>query len=285
MFRTFSQSWSLVKASYSVLRADKELMLFPIMSGIALILVSIAFFAPLIVIGWIGDVAEGQTANILGYVVLFLYYVATYFVMIFSNTAIVGAALKRLRGEDPTFADGFNIAMQNSGKILGFAIISATVGLILQAIRDRVEGIAGEILAAIGGAAWNLATFLVIPVIVAEGVGPIEALKRSAAMLRRTWGEQIVGNFSIGLVMTLLTLAGLIPGFILLVLATSALGVIGLILVGIPLALFVLTMMAVGSTLSGIYVAAVYNYANPQPAPAQNPFFSQDLLQGAFRHK
>lgn len=270
----FSRGLDLVKASFGVLRADKELLIFPVVSGIALFLVSIAFLIPTFVAGIIDKEGVGAA----GYVVLFFYYLVVYTIGIFSSTAIVGAAMMRLKGQDPTVQDGINIAKSHFVDILGYAAISAVVGMILRAIEER-SGLIGDIVAGIIGAAWSIATFLVVPIMIVEGIGPVEAIKRSASLLKQTWGEQIAGNFSIGIIFMLLFLVVLIPGILMLMVAAS-ISVVLAILVGIVLAMAIAALIAIQSAVSGIFTAAVYLYAtNTVPS---NPYFSQDMLQGAF---
>jgi hypothetical protein len=201
-------SWRLVKASAAVLRADKELIVFPIASGAALLLVTATFAFPLWASGYFDRFDEGG-ANVGAYVVAFLFYLVQYVVVTFANAALVGAALIRLRGGDPTLADGLRIAWSRAGVILGYSLIGATVGVILRAIQERA-GIVGQVAAGIVGIAWGLVTFLVVPVLVVEQIGPIEAIRRSGALLKRTWGEQIVGNFGVGLAMLVVSLGALV---------------------------------------------------------------------------
>ncbi|MBI5930038.1 MAG: hypothetical protein HY862_12060 [Chloroflexi bacterium] len=270
----FSRGLDLVKASVGVLRADKELLIFPIISAIAIFLVSIGFIIPSFLAGAI----DKDGIGVAGYIVLFFYYLVVYTIGIFSSTAIVGAAMMRLKGQDPTVQDGINIAKSHLGDIIGYAAISAIVGMVLRAIEER-SGLIGDIVAGIIGAVWSIATFLVVPVMIVEGLGPIEAIKRSASLLKQTWGEQIAGNFSIGIVFMLLFLVVLIPGIILLMIAAS-ISVVLAVLVGIVLAMAIAALIAIQSAISGIFTAAVYLYAtNTVPS---NPYFSQDVLQSAF---
>lgn len=281
MFRSFSRSIELVKTSFGILRQDKEMLLFPIMSMIGLAMVSIVFFVPTYAAGLLDSAGGGESTNPLLFIIAFLYYVVAYYIMIFANAAVVGAAMMRLRGEDPTFSDAFNIAMSRSGKIFGWAVISATVGMILQAMRDNSNGLSRFVVSLIG-AAWNIATFLVVPVLVVENLSPIDAIKRSGSLLKRTWGEQIVGNFGIGLVMFLIALVGGIPLFLLTTAAFSIAPALG-ILVGIVFALYIFAVMAISTAVSGIFTAAVYAYATQ--TPVQSHIFDPNLVQGAFRAK
>nr|NIV28680.1 hypothetical protein [Anaerolineae bacterium] len=268
------------KASAAVLRADKELIVFPIVSTIGVLIVTASFALPMVLAGLFDALFEGR-AQILGLVVGFLFYVVQYFVIIFANSALVGAALIRLRGGDPTVGDGFRIAMAHLGTILGYALVSATVGMILRWLSERGKAL-GRIASSIGGLAWNLATYLVVPVLVIEDVGPLEAVRRSANLLKKTWGEQIVGNFSIGLIFGLLTVLVIllaVPTFVFVASTNSA------ALIALAAVFFVLILVFMGlisSTLNGIYVAAVYRYAAEGEASG---FFSEEMVQGAFRLK
>jgi MFS family permease len=278
MFAKIRNSWALIKASAGVLRADKELIVFPIVSAIGVLVVTASFALPMLLAGFFDALFEGRS-QVLGIVVGFVFYVVQYFVIIFANSALVGAALIRLRGGDPTVGDGFRIAMAHLGTILGYALVSATVGMILRWLSERGKTL-GRIASSIGGLAWNLATYLVVPVLVIEGVGPLEAVKRSANLLKKTWGEQIVGNFSIGLIFGLLTVLVVllgIPTFVFIA-STNSVAIIALAAV-----LFVLILVFLGlisSTLNGIYVAAVYRYAAEGEASG---FFSEEMVRGAFR--
>jgi hypothetical protein len=245
--------------------------------------VFVVFAIPMAAVGVFENISNGGEPGTFGYILAFLYYLAMSFVVIFSNSALVGAAMIRLRGGDPTVGDGFRIAMDHVGQIFGYALISATVGMILRWLRER-GGLAGQIVAWLGNLAWGLATYLVIPVLVVEGIGPVEAIQRSAGLLKRTWGEQIVGNFSISLIFGLLGfVAALLIGLPLILIA-AATGSAFVVVLAVGIVVIVIAAIAlVGSTLNGIYVAALYRYAvegevNPQ-------YFRPELVEGAFRAK
>jgi len=279
MFDRLSRSWELTKASFGVLSADKELLVFPLLSGLASILVLLTFAVPAILAG-LGDRAVGgdHGARILGGIVAFLFYVTQYFVIFFCNTALVGAALIRLRGGDPTVADGFRIAFSRLSSILGYAVIAATVGMLLRALSKK-GGTVGRIVSSLVGLAWGLATYLVVPVLVVEGVGPIEAVKRSASYLKRTWGEQLAGNLGMGAVFGLLSFGVVLLGIGGIV-AAAALG--SGVLAGVVVGAMVLAFLAialVSSALGGIYSAAVYRYAAEGEAGS---FFPAALVKDAF---
>lgn len=280
MFQKFSNSWALVKASAAVLRADKELMVFPAISAALSVLVLITFAVPSVLAG-LFDAGADSGVPVAGYVVGFLFYVVQYFVIFFCNTALVGAALIRLRGGDPTVADGFRIASSRLGPIMGYALIAATVGMILRSLSER-SGVLGKIVISLVGLAWNLATFLVVPVLAAENVGPIEAVKRSGAYLRKTWGEQIVGNAGMGAVFGVMTFGSILLGLILFIAAALTESTALMALVGVGLVVTLVGLALISATLGGIYAAALYRYASDGDV---GTFFSPDMVKGAFQRK
>lgn len=283
MFDRLSRSWELVKASWNVLLSDKELLIFPIISFIGSVFVSILFAIPFFTVGITQNVRgdEDLPVNIAGYILLFLFYVVLYTVIFFCNTALVGAAMIRLKGGDPTVGDGFEIASKRINHILGYALISATVGVILRALSER-GGIVGQIASSLVGMAWNVATFLVVPVLVVEDIGPIEAVKRSGSLLKKTWGEQIIGNLGMGTVFGLIFFILFIVFFGLLFAAigTESGAAIALVLIA-AVATFVLLGL-VSSTLQGIYQAAVYRFAMGDDVSG---FFDPAMVQAAFKPK
>jgi len=275
-----TNSWNLVKASWAVLRADKELIIFPIIAFIGSIIVTITFIVPMALTRMFDGLSDGRGTQVTTYVFAFLFYLVQYTVVIFSNSALVGAATIRLKGGDPTVGDGLRIASQHFGTIVGYALVSATVGMILRAIAER--GVLGRIVSSLFGMAWNIITYLAVPVLVLENVGPIEAVKRSGALLKKTWGEQIAGNFGMGAVFGLIFL-GLFLVFIPAVVAVASTNSVGLVI--FVIAGFVLLLIGLGlfsSALGGIYTAAVYQYATTGEA---GEFFDANLVQNAFRTK
>ena len=279
MFQTFSRSLELAKASLRVLRSDKELLIFPLISFVALVIVTLSFAVPFFLTGAITDAADGKV-NIAGAILAFLFYLVTYTVTFFFNTALVGAAMIRLDGGDPTVRDGFRIAMSRLPQILVYALIAATVGMILRWINERA-GIVGQIVAGIIGFAWGIATYLVVPVLVIENVGPVAAIKRSASLLRKTWGEQLVGNFGIGLIFGLLALLVLVIG-VALIYALAQVSVILAVVAVVATVLIVGAIALVGAAASGIFTASLYRYAT-QGDPG--PVFRGETIAAAFKPK
>lgn len=281
MFQRISNSWQLAKASAQVLRADKELLIFPLVSFIGLLLVTATFAIPTFLAGVFDSIATESGIPIVGYIIAFLFYLTQYFVIFFANTALVGAAMIRLDGGDPTVGDGFRIAMKHSVNILGYALIAATVGVILRFLSERAGWI-GSFVASLIGLGWNLATYLVVPVLVMEELGPVDAIKRSGTLLKKTWGEQIVGNVGIGTIFTLFTFAVILLAIPFFILAISTESIAIIILTIVLVVLTLATLGLISSALTGIYTAAVYRYAVNGDA---GRYFDKTLIANTFRQK
>ena len=274
MFDKFSRSWDLVKASASVLRSDKELMLFPVISGLVTLVVLATFLVPMFALRIFAD-GIGLGGAVFG----FLFYFVQYSVMIFFNCALVGAAMIRLDGGDPSLADGFNAAKARLPSILGYAAIAATVGVLLQGMKSRDNNFIVRLVGSGLGAAWTLASFLVVPVLVSRDIGPIDALKESVGLLKRTWGENAIGNVGIGAAFGLITFLFLLVGAGLTLVAYQASLALA-VGVGVIFLLGVLLLGIYQAALSGVYSAALYRYAVSREAPAA---FRGAMLEDAFR--
>jgi hypothetical protein len=287
---TFSRSISLVKASWGVLRQDKELILLPAISSITSMLCVAPFFAAAFLLTAEQTVTStttqtGTTSNFtmspVGYVFLFIAYLIGAYVTIFFQTALVLAANDRLTGGSPTLGTALAGAWSNAGRILPWAIISATVSVVLQAIQERA-GIIGRIVIGIVGLAWTLVTLLVLPILVIEQVGVKEAFTRSATAFKKTWGENVVGNGGIGVVVMLIMLGGLLVLSPVLIVGISSDSVPVIALGALLLLIWVILVSVFGAALNGVFRTALYRYAVLGEEPAG---FSHDQIAGAFKPK
>ena len=258
-------SFQLVGQSYQVLMRDKELMVLPLISGVimAAVVASFAF-------GFGLDESSVERYRPEVYLPIFLMYVVTYAVGIFFQAAVVAGATERMNGGDPTVASALAAAGRRLGPILLWAVVAATVGMVLRAIQDRV-GFVGKIIAGLIGAAWSLATFFVVPVLVLEDHSIGESFTRSLGVFKKTWGETVVGETSLGAAaicawVTLVAIVGLL---------SYVIGVMAVVvfLVG------AICLMVFFSALQGVYVASLYRYATQGLAPSG---FDKTLLDRAF---
>jgi len=262
----------LAKASWEVLKADKELLLLPVMSGIATLIVAGTFIAAIFVNG---GIEAAEAPGPVEYIMLFLLYVVLAFITIFFNAALVHAADDRLQGYDPTLATALRGATERLNRILPWALVSATVSIILRSIEERA-GFLGRIVIGLIGMAWSLVTFLVLPILVIEDVSVTEALRRSTGLFKKTWGENVAAQVGFGLLGVVLVLPA-IPVLFLAFLSGS-----GTVIVITAVAAFVWFAMVgiVITALNGIFQTALYRYATDGTVPGR--FFSERSMATAF---
>lgn len=269
---TFSRCFGLVKESFSVLKKDKELMLFPVISGVAGIILLVSFLVMLF-----SASVLGEAGSLISYPATFLYYVLSYFTILFFNTGLIACANIRLNGGDPKFRDGIDIALKNVGKIFVWALISATIGVILRWLSEK-SGFIGRIVIGLIGMAWSLLTFFVLPVMIFEKVSVMDSVKKSGALFKKTWGENVVGQFSMGFAFFILGLLGIIPlvmGFL-----SAISGSIPLMIIFIGIAfLYWLVLGILNASLSGIFLTALYKYASTGIVAGG---FSEESIKGAY---
>jgi hypothetical protein len=249
------RGWKLAKMSLSIIRKDKEILIFPILSA----LITVMILASFIVAMFLSGDATGSSgdAPYWTFVVFFAaFYFIAFFVSIFFNAAVIGCATIRMNGGDPTVSDGLRIAGENIKQILLWAIFAATVGLILRAIQQRV-GLIGKILIGGLGVAFSIATYFVVPVFIYEKLGPWASLKRSVSILKTTWGEALVANFGLGLIFVLFGLLGIVPILIGVAIMSFWSVVVGVIIAVV----YWLVLGVIASAAGSVLLAALYRYA------------------------
>src|SRR5215467_11402241 len=280
----FSRTWQLVKQSFVILRSDKQLMLFPILSAVSCLIVTaiIATGGTLLIMPSITTAAAAgerfqPNHSPMFPIGMFTMYVANYFIIVFFNVALVGVANSRLMGGNWTFRDGIELAWARKGTILQWAFVTATVGMILRTVEERM-GLIGRIVMRMIGVAWALACYFVVPVLAFEDLSPLAAVKRSSKLFRDTWGEKVIGGLSFSLVSLVLML----PAFGLWFAAIVLGGVKGMLAGFALLILYILVLSAMMSAVQGIFNAALYRYACFKQVPAG---FDADLVRSAWTPK
>ncbi|MBY0524177.1 MAG: hypothetical protein K2R98_12300 [Gemmataceae bacterium] len=283
MFQKISNSFALATSSARLLWQEKQLLIFPFVSGLACLLVVASFCIPFIAHPALLDFPKDAQGDVQlpfwVYPALFSFYFVTYFVVIFFNSALISCAVLRFNGQEATLGDGLSIAVNRLPQILAWALVSATVGFLLKLVESAHERI-GEIVSALLGTAWSVMTYFVVPVLVVEKVGPIDAIQRSLSLLKKSWGEALVGQAGLGIFMFVLMLPAILL-VVLGVLALQAAPALGIALFVLA-ALYFLVWSAVGPALNGIFLAALYQYATTGSAPNG---FDQQVMATAFAPK
>jgi Family of unknown function (DUF6159) len=284
MWNRISNGWALAGDSWQLLWQDKKLIVFPLISGTCSFFVILAFCVPFLanpeLLDFPRDAQGHRQVPLWAYAALFAFYFVNYFVIIFFNSALISCAVLRFNGQEASLSDGLAVAASRLPQILAWALVSATVGFLLKLI-ERAHNSVGEFVSAILGTAWSVITYFVVPVLVVEKVDPFTAVQRSIALLKKSWGESLVGQIGIGLIMFLL----LVPAILLFLMGlmffandVAALGIAVMVL-GV---VYFLIWAAVGPAIHGIFLAALYQYASSGTAP---PGFDQRALSGAFAPK
>jgi hypothetical protein len=268
--------WMLAKLSWRVLMLDKELVVFPLLSGLSCVLVLAGFAGGAWSLGLVqveGQAEVQEAPDQLAFAAFFAWYFVNYFVILFFNSALIACAIIRFQGGDPTVRDGLRAAGERIAQIAAWALVASTVGVLLRVLEDRV-GFAARIVVAVLGAAWTIAAYFVVPVLVVEKLGPIEAFRRSTSIIRETWGESLASNIGIGAIAMFIALLVMIAGGVAtgMLYAQTQNGAVALAAIGVTLLLLILITLA-SSALSAIVVSALYLYAAEKKLP--------DAFQGA----
>ena len=263
----------LAKSSWRVLQHDRELLVLPVVS----FAVSAIVVVPLLVVAW--AFTGGTTTNAAGeesvdpatIAIFVVAALAMSVIGVFFNGALVAGAYQRFTGGDPTIGSALAKAGRHLPALVGWALLTGTVGLILQALRERAGFLARFVVDLIG-AAWDVATFLVVPALIIDEDGPIDGLKRSASLLRQTWGENIAARVGFGLLGFVLVIPGLVIGG-LAVAAGGPVLIAGILVAVVWIGLVIVVMTA----LNAIFQTALYMYATTGSMPSG--FEATDLRQ------
>jgi hypothetical protein len=272
-FDRLSNGWTLAMNSLKVLKENKQLIIFPVLSGISLVLIMGSFVLVFLgVNGWSDENIE-DPGTIGNYLYLFLFYLVNYFIVVFFNMGLIHCTRLYFRGEEVSINAGLRFSLSRIGTIFSWAVFAATVGTILRIIQEE-SGLIGKIITGIIGIVWNIATFFVVPVIAYEGLGPIAAFKRSSQLMKQKWGESLGATFSFGLIQFLAMIVLIIPLFFI----GNMIHPIG----GIALAIMgVFIIATIFSAAQTIFVSAVYHNITDEPVK----HFNQQMIDGLFQKK
>lgn len=270
LFDRLSNGWKIALNGFKVLKENRQLIIFPVISGISLILIMGSFFTAVLGFsGWdLENIKEPGTA--VSYVILFGYYIANYFVVVFFNMALIHCTSLYFKGEEVTVRKGIEFSMSRIGSIFAWAVFAGSIGAILKIIQEN-SGAAGKIITGIIGVVWSVATFFVVPIIAYENLGPVDAVKRSSELMRQKWGESIGAGFSFGLIQLAGIFLSLAAGFII--------GAVIHPIAGIATGLLcILLLQTVISTMQTIFVSSVYHNVTGDPVENYDQQFVDNLF-------
>ena len=274
-FTRLKNGWKLGIESLKIVKDNTNLLLFPLVSTAVLIVVTISFFGSLAAMfGFGGEFFENFFSNeYVGYFLLFGFYLVSYFIIVFFNVGLVYNVRRVFNGEEVSFSEGFRFSSSRTGTILSWAMLAATVGVVLKVLEDKLGAI-GKIVTSLLGAAWSILIFFVVPVLAYEDVTPIEAIKRSGSIMKEKWGESIGANFGFSIFVFLGYILVVIPLGIALSFINPFMG----IATGVMAALLLHTVV---SAAENVFVAAVYQNLNDEPYGN----FDSEILDSVFMPK
>ena len=281
----FSRSWEITKITFDVMMKDKELLLFPLFGGIFSLLFILTLAFPTFLV----QILAGKSVVFSGleYLVLFIIYFGLSFIAVFFNVCVVYTVKKRFEGGNSTFFEAIKFAFSKIHLIFIWSLVSATVGVLLKVLDRAAEksGAAGKIILSIFrallGMAWSIVTLFVVPVMVYDGLGPFDAIKKSASVFRKTWGESIVKWLGLGAVQGLFTFIGIILGVILVILSLGF-GPVAIVLVIVLVVGYFIALSLLFTVANTVFDTALFVYADKGIIPSG---YNQEVLFGAFKRK
>ena len=298
----FARSWDLFKRSVGVVGQNPKLLLFPLITFVLVCIIALFFILPITfantghavtdpahwkaVAGmWIVTDAETGEALLrpVAYVVIVGAYLLSMFLSTFFNVAFFNEILNALSGRPVSITGGFRFACTRLGAILAWSLFAGLVGIIIKAIEERV-GLVGRWIVKLIGIAWSVASVFVIPVIVCEGThtNPVQYLKSSALLLKKTWGESLVGyaGLSFGGLLVFLGSLVLLAGSVFLGIFFESMA---LLLLGLAFwFVFLFVLLYVLSVAGQVYRGALYLYATQGTTPGP---FEEDQMNMAWKTK
>lgn len=280
----FRASWLLFKETWRFLRLDPEILAIPLVAGLLniflfLVLIGVAVFIHLMVfpLGTFTEVngeLDFTADHPLTYVFLFVAYVIAAFTLAFSQGAVANTVITRLRGGNATLGNSLRVAFSRWQALLLWSVITATVGLLLRLLAERFK-LLGRWVIALIGVAWEVLTYFVAPAIVIEHKGGIAAIKQSGRTLKQTFGETVMTNIGLGLVMFVFYLIGIVVSIGLFIL-TFASETTGLYIIALALSFVILLALALlNAALQGILKTLLYAYVMEHTT---SPDFDSELL-------
>jgi hypothetical protein len=284
----FTRSWKITQLTFRVINQDRELILFALLSFLFSTLFAIAMIVPSVVPTIMAEGISQDSLQIFQYIIIFLTYFGLAFIATFFNVCVVYTTKIRFEGGNATFGESMRFAFTKLGLIFQWSLLSATVGLLLKILDNLASrlGKGGQIIASILigllGMAWSVISIFVVPVLVYEGLGPIDAVKKSTQVIKKTWGESLIRHFGLGLIQFLVFVIIIALSFGLTYVLANTFDVIGLVIgIGVGILLMLLTGL-IFSVANTIFNTALYVYAN-KSLVAEG--FDEETVKGAFINK
>jgi hypothetical protein len=275
----FKASWLLLKETWKYLRADKEIIWIPFITAAITVFafgILLTLFVVAVLAGDLPTSTEGQPMTPVEWLFLFLVYIMCAFTLALSQGGIAHTVSVRAHGGNASLGEALRAAFSRWRDLLIWAIITSTVGIALRAIFERSQ-LLGKIVSGLIGAAWSVLTYFTVPAMILDKKSAISAIRHSGAVFKRTWGETIISNVTLGLAFFVINLGVIMSVFLLGLIAFFLhVSIVLVLIVGILLiVLFIVCSALIQASLEAILKVLLYMYANEKTLP-QN--FNQELL-------
>lgn len=284
----FSRSWMITKLAFGVINKDRELLAFALLSFVFSAIFAIAMIFPTVIPALMEDGFSQESLEVYQYVILFATYFGLAFIATFFNVCVVYTTKIRFEGGNATFGESIRFALSRIVIIIQWSLLSATVGLLLRLLHNfasrlgKIGEIVANIIIGLLGMAWSIMTIFVVPVLVYEGLGPIDAIKKSTKVIKATWGESLIRSIGLGLVQLLVFGLIIVACGALTVALMSAFDIAGM-LIGIATGGALLLLAGLIFTVANtIFNTALYVYANNNIIASG---FNEEIVRGAFKPK
>jgi|SRR3989344_2219495 len=263
MFERISTGWKITKQSFKVLKADKEIVLFPIIGGLLTLAITAIFIIPFI-LGTIGaSLINESFANVTMYIILFVYLIVVYFINLFFEGAVITSAMQRFSGKNPSFSDGLKGPSKRIPALFVWAIINAIAAILLSLLsragknHGKVADIGAQVASTTAKIGWSLLTFFMLPILIFEHKSTWESMKKSKDLFIKTWGENITAQITTGGIFGIAIFIGIIPALLSLLLGIKSFIMVSIIIFFI----WICIVSIISASVNGILRAALYQYA------------------------
>lgn len=278
MANQIQRGWELTKQSLPVLKANKRILIFPIISSIGCLIIFSVIAAPLwhIESNFLQSSHESPLLIALAIIALLAVLFVCNLIVIYCNAALIASIANYFQTKKLSLSYGLKAAKKCFPNIILWTLFNTTIGFILRTFQSRLGQITA-IASILLGIAWSIISYFVVPILVLENISPIKAIKRSSHTLHKTWGSSLISNIRLGLIVFVARLIAFIPLAIMIYIGGTTNVLIGFIICVVLM--FILTIIS--SATNNILRTVLYLYSvdNNIELP-----YNTETIKNAFSH-
>lgn len=267
----FRNSWFLFKQSWSVLRYNRKLFFFPMATGavftVAIVITILLHFVLL--------QSQLLATDILYATLIGLTWAITLLSISLFNAAMIISIYTKFTKGDSTIKESLKLARGSVFKVFMWFLITITIKALLNLLFRNKKGDSNTTASGVD-TVWNLGSYLVLPILAIEKLSISETVKRAPYLFNKSWGENAIGQASLGFVCNLLGLPTLV---IMLLSFLSGSWTVIAVVMAICLA-YLIVLALCYEILAAIYQTSLYLYATTGTI---SPVFNHNTITQAFR--